>query len=258
MTAQQCACGQQASESAYLCSECSDKLWRVLSDVPALIVELDVTLGRQRRSDAQAASSEVAMPYSIAASNALHALRAELVGMVRMCIDDRVPSVDYRERHPGDTCASMSAWLLWRIDGISAQPWAVDVLQQLSRAAAHAFVAIDRPPSRTFAGPCDECGRDLYAVPGRSVITCRPCGLTYDLAARRESLLRAVDDQLATATEISRALTSLEMPVTNERIRQWRHRERIEQRGHDKRGVPLYRVGDIVALLIEHAEKRGA
>lgn len=256
-----CTCGRPTPESAYLCSECTDDLARLLGDTPALVDELDVTLSRQRRFETQTSSSrssEQSLPYDVAASNALHALRAELVSLVLLCEEERLSSVDYRDRDPGETCASMSRWLSWRVDSIAGQRWAVDALQQLRRVHERAELAIDRPPERTFAGPCDACGRDLYAGKGRSVVKCAACGLTYDLAARREWLLRAVNDQLATTTEIARALTSLEMPVTNERIRQWRHRERIEQRGVDRRGHPLYRVGDVVALLLEHAEKSSA
>jgi len=254
-----CTCGKPTPESSFLCSDCLDDLARTLRDLPELVDELDVSLTKQRRfTDAAGSRSTTSpLPYDMGASNALHELRNELVGMVRVCIDNRVASTDYREAHPGDSCASMAAWLLWRVDGMAALPFAADLLHVVS-IASRCELVIDRPAERTFAGPCDQCGRDLYAQHGKTSVTCKACGLQYDLAARREWLLHAVDDQLASATEIARALTSLEMPVTTDRIWQWKHRERIEQRGTSKTGAPLYRVGDVVTLLIAHAEKRGA
>lgn len=259
-----CTCGAPTGESSFLCNGCKDKLWTALGDVAAVVAELEVTLARQRRFETQTSGSRSAvteLPFDLAASNALHELRNELVVLVRLCIDADVPSADYQQREPGDTCSSFAGWLMWRLDGIAAQPWAADALR-LCRLVERSHSVIDRPPDRTFAGPCDQCGRDLYAVKGESSVTCHACSLVYDLSARREWLLAVVDDQLATSTEIARALTSLDMPVTAERIRQWKHRERIDVKAHDRLGHPMFRVGDVVSLLVEqserHAEKRGA
>lgn len=255
------SCGAHRSDNTHLCADCNTELATLLGDIRALVFELDITLSKQRRFEQQTSSSrtaEQALPYDISASNMLHELHAALSVIVERCIKQHVRSVDYRNSTPGKSSQSMSSWLLWRVDGIAAHPWAAETLHTLQRINDRALLVIDRPPERTFAGPCDECGRDLYASAGRATVECRACGLTYDLTARREWLLHAVDDQLATATEIARALTSLDMPVTSERIWQWRHRERIEQRGTDRRQRPLYRVGDVVTLLIEHAGQRSA
>jgi hypothetical protein len=252
-----CTCGRPTPESAYLCASCKDDLWRALGDVPALVTELEVTLARQRRFETQSdgsRSTTETLPYDVAASNALHELRNELVGQVRICFDADVSSRDYRERTPGESCASMATWLMWRIDGIATLPYAADMLR-LVRIVRHCEHVIDRPPDRTFAGPCDQCGRDLYAKKGESSVKCHDCGIEYDLPSRREWLLRVVDDQLATATEIARALTSLDLPVTPERIRQWTHRERLDVKGHNKLGHALLRVGDVVTLLVEQADR---
>lgn len=256
-----CTCGKPTGEAAYLCGDCKATLWRALGDIPALVDELDITLTKQRRFTSQTgavrASSEPALPYDIGASNVLHELRNELVGLVRVCMDSHIESRDYRDRLPDDTCEAMSRWLMWRIDGITAQPYAADTLR-LVRIVDRAEHVILGPPPKTFAGPCDDCGRDLYAQKGKPVVTCHACGLHYDIETRRRWLLSVVDDRLATATEIARALTSLELPVTAERIRQWKHRDRIDVRAHDKLDRPLFRVGDVVDLLIEHADQRGA
>lgn len=259
-TTQLCTCGQPAPESAYICEQCIDDLWRALRKVPAYVSELEVTLTRQRRFETQTSSARSAvdeLPYNVAASLALDRLRDTLTLLVRSCLASHVPSSDYLDRSPGKTPASMSAWLLWRVDGIAAQPWARRALD-VERALQRAERVIDRPAERSYAGPCDRCGRDLYARKGKTSVSCVDCELTYDLSARRAWLLNLVDDRLATASEIARALTSFELPVTAERIWQWRHRERIEVRGHDARQRPLYRVGDVVALLNEQAAREAS
>lgn len=254
-------CGQPTPENAYLCNTCFNNLWIALGDVPALVTELDVSLSKQRRweydTGSSSRSSEEALPFNLAAARSLRELRDQLQQLARRCVAADVPSKDYRYRHPGSTCKELSTWLMWRIDGIAGQPWAPDALT-LVKAVQHAVHVIDRPPERTFAGPCDQCGHDLYARKGKPTVHCHDCGLEYNLADRREWLLKQVDDQLATASEIARALTSMELPITAERIRQWKHRDRIEVKAHDRLDRPLYRVGDVVDLLVEHTARVGA
>lgn len=114
---------------------------------------------------------------------------------------------------------------------------------------------IDRPPEEVFAGPCGECGQDLYAAVGAPLVRCPQCGQVYDTEQRRSWLLELVHDQLATGPEISQALTSLALPVTPERIRQWKARNRLLPRGKNQTGRPLYRVGDVAELLMGEAAK---
>lgn len=260
-TQQSCTCGQPTPESAYMCIDCHGQLWDALNEVPELVDELELTLTKQRRfatqTDAPRSTSDDALPFNIAASRALDRLRVLLVQLVRRSIESHVHSLDWRDRSPGESIVTMSTWLTYRVDGITQQPWAAEAMQ-LVDIVRHSAYVIDRPAERTFAGPCDQCGHDLYAVDGKTTVTCRDCELTYDLDERRAWLLSLVDDRLATAVEISRALTSLSLPVTAERIRQWKHRERIDVRAHDSHGSPLYRVGDVVALLIETVEKSSA
>ena len=255
-----CVCGAPTSEDAYLCSTCVDDIGRALTDVAELSDELDLSLSKQRRfviEPSGSAGTVSPLPFDVGASRAIHELRAELVGLVRVCVDHHVASRDYIDADPDDTLPSISRWLLWRVDGMAAQPWAADVLR-LVRIVEHCTKVIDRPADRTFAGPCDACGQDLYVEPGRPDVICFDCGLAYDLAARRAWLLSVVNDRLATAIEIARALTSLSMPVNAERVRQWKHRGRLVERAHDRRGRPLFRVGDVVDLLLEHADAGSA
>lgn len=248
-----CTCGKPTRDQRTLCDDCIEQLARSLGNVPAVIAELDITLSRQRRfTDEHSNSDGDALPYNLAASRARTRLTDALSSVATRL------SVTLHHAQPanltGDNLAALSAYLLRQLNQLVTQPWAADALN-ITRVVDHCINVIDRPPARIYAGPCDTCGHDLYARSGKRDVTCYDCGLVYDLAARREWLLSVVEDQLATAVEIARALTTLELPVTAERIRQWKHRERIEARARDRLGRPLYRVGDIIELVVEHAQR---
>lgn len=254
-----CTCGRPTGDDAFICSACADDYAKALGLVPGLAHELIVTMSKQQRfgDSALIAYRANGLPYDVGAADSLHRLRAELVALVRLCLDDKVRSSDYRQREPEDTLRSMSRWLQWRVDGLAAMRWAPEALTLIA-IVEQAEAIIDRPLDRTYAGPCDDCSRDLYVEHGQMTVICDHCGATYDLKARRTWLLHVVDDRLATAGEIARALSSLDMPITHDLIRQWRHRGRLTPRSHDKHGVPTYRVGDVIALLHERTAEAQA
>jgi hypothetical protein len=245
-----CGCGRPTAGDRFLCGDCSDHYAQALGSVPGLVDDLEVTLAKQARftDTALVPVHNTGLPYDQAASDSLHRLRAELVSLVRLCVTERVRSSDYRDRWPADTPASMSRWLLWRVDGVAVMAWAADAMT-LVEVVAQAELVVDRPPDRVYAGPCDTCRRDLYVDPGQDAVTCERCGIAYDLEARRDWLLDAAYDTLGTATEVARALSSLELPVTPDRVWQWRHRGRLTPKGHNLAHQPLYRVGDVADLL---------
>lgn len=249
-----CACGKPAPH-AYLCGTCASRLGGALSTVPTLVTDLDLTLTKQRRfgdPNTGSRATDHGLPYNTAAAAVLADLRLELSALVRLCLTHGL----HAGPQPGSHPTAMSVWLLARLAPLTTQPWATDALRVIALVGRGEEV-IDAPPERTFAGPCNQCGTDLYARAGQAHATCPTCGDTYDLATRRTWLLGMVDDRLATATDIARALTSLELPVTAERIRQWKHRHRITPVARDQLGHPLFRVGDVVDLLIEYAERAG-
>lgn len=250
-----CPCGTPTTDT-YLCHTCLGRIAGTLHHLPALVTDLDLTLTKQRRfgdpTDSTSRTAAATLPFNAAAARVLHELRHELHALIRLCLTHGL----HQGPQPTHHTAAMAAWLLARLTPIAGQPWAPQALR-LTAIAGRGEQVIDAPPERTFAGPCDQCGTDLYARAGQAHATCPTCGDTYDLAARRRWLLRMVDDRLATATEVARALTSLEMPVTAERIRQWKHRARLTPAATDPLGRPLFRVGDVVDLLIDYAERAG-
>lgn len=120
--------------------------------------------------------------------------------------------------------------------------------------------AIDLPVAGVYAGPCDVCRHDLYAKPGAEMVDCRPCDIHYDMAARREWLLSSAEDRLERSTDIARALTAYGRHITRKRIDVWASRGLLAAKGHDRSDRPLYRVGDVIAMLnqADEREEKGA
>lgn len=252
-----CPCGQPC-DGAYVCGSCTTGLWNALNRLPGLLAELDVARTRQARlSDGTGRSTGRPLPWNESASSLHGALVHRLWSLVSACADAGLASTEDTQREPwpefGDNRGA-TRWLMCRVDPIARQPWGPEALD-LVGLATRGWRLVDHPPEQIFAGPCGLCGEDLYATPGEPVVVCGACRTPEDVEARRAYLLAMVDDQLVTATEMARALTTLGQPVTPERIRQWKHRGRILSRGSNLAGAPVYRVGDVVTLLVTEVER---
>lgn len=139
-------------------------------------------------------------------------------------------------------------WLMHRAEAEQAY-------DELIHACLTVRNAVDSGAEQRYAGPCDVCGRDLYAAPGATVAKCTPCELEYPMEARREWLLKASEDRLVPASELARAVTGLGTPVTGELVRKWASRRRLLAHGHAGTR-PLYRIGDVLDLLGEDARRQ--
>jgi hypothetical protein len=148
-----------------------------------------------------------------------------------------------------DTAWIYAAWLhrLW--PQISQATDAADFVATLLRLVSDAWAVIDRPPDQWFAGRCASCEADMYALEGAATVKCRTCGTVVDIAVQRERLLAAVDDVLATATEISRAVHITGSDVTPSKITNLYHRGKLVRYGRNRTGDHLYRVGDVLAVV---------
>lgn len=239
-----CPCGQPTPEASWLCTSCVNGAWNALAAVPELVEELETTRTRQARTEPAGSAGiggEGALPWHEGAARALGDLGATL-GILGAAVGYRGPS----------ELVALSRAVMPHVDTLAAGSVYLE-LHRVIWLTGRAQRVIDRPPERIYAGPCGLCGADLYALGGVTEVTCQVCGTAEDVARRRAFLLSKVDDQLATATETARALTSLDLPVTPERLRQWKHRGRLVTRGHGPTGHPLYRVGDVIELLVETA-----
>lgn len=265
-------CGRETTD--YLCRDCRSLLTgelRALVDGgrdqtgarrPGLLDELDDTVSRRHVLSSgtplgvRARSPEAPVPF--------HETAAEL----RNHADNAISTWarELAEDHPHwsgypNTIAGAAAWLSRRGQALAIHPAADECFDALTGLVSRIRIVIDRARERTYLGPCTaetdtgrRCGDDLYALPEAEWVTCSACGATVAVGERRAWLLRVVDDQLATAAEISRALpTLLDAPVTAAMIRGYAHRGRLASRGTDREGRLRYRVGDVIELVTRQA-----
>lgn len=144
---------------------------------------------------------------------------------------------------------TLLTFLARHVDWLMHRPEAEQVYDELLAALLQVRQVVDTAPATAYAGPCDVCGRDMYANPDAAEVTCRLCALTYPMASRRQWLLKAAEDRLERAALIARVLSAFGYQVTRHRIGTWRDRGKIEARDKDSIGRPLYRVGDVWDLL---------
>lgn len=181
----------------------------------------------------------------------------------------------------------LSRWLIRHPTWISSYEHAAELFDDITGALRHAKRSVFGPANRVFLGICSapievpvgddgdsvliECPHDLYGLQDRPAVVCPGCGAEWDAIARRRHMLTAMEDQLLTATELSRALPNYldrpdDKPVTAAMIRGYAHRGRLLAHstvdadpdvGNDeavievagRRREPRYRVGDLLDIL---------
>lgn len=261
-------CDSRPSADGLLCQgagSCTERLERALGDVRALEEAAAVTYRRAARLGAGGGPrDEAPIPFDPRIKPAVRNL-ARCVDAVASMVRLR-HGVDPLRFSTFSTAGRVAGWLttqhqlLRRHVSPSDLRWFDDLL-----AAVHDLEQlVDLPADRWYAGQCNEivgpdgktCDTDLYATERAAMVECPSCGMAYLAAVRREVLAAAAVDVLATATDLSRALTTLGQPVTPERVRKWAERGRLAAKGRDRRGYPTYRVGDVQELLGED-ERRG-
>jgi len=110
------------------------------------------------------------------------------------------------------------------------------------------------------------CTRELWADGKTPFVHCRDCGTSWDVEQRRVALVREAEDREATVRTLARIITTLGASDAGEarvesRINTWVHRGRLTANGRrviDGKVRPVYRVGDVLALLRRDDEKRSA
>jgi hypothetical protein len=241
------------AHDGFLCVSCRDTLRRDLDSVPVLCVDLQVTIAKQDRlGDTDGRSTdERPLPLRLGPMEA----RRDLTDTLRAWADHVAQrrGVALASHEPART----AEWLSMHIGDIQDDPRAGDIADEIGYAVIVAGRAVDKPLQHQYVGPCDKCKADLYAHPKSKVVACRnvPCDAEYNVEERRDWLLEKVEDQLATAAELSRALPNLlQHPLSASAIRGYarRHGDKLPQKPPDARDplkTPRYRVGDLLTLL---------
>lgn len=236
-------CGRTLTDQAAICWLCTDGLRRDLQAVPALLVELDITLARQSHTAQPGAGRGSAdpLPLDLAASSAAHALRNAVAGWVRCLLDDapKAPSLTARD--------DPALWLANLASTVRTLPWAADCAEDIARHVQIARTVIDLPTELSFIGRCG-CGAPCYAEADASYARCRACGGQLDVHAQRALQAEQLADRALPAANVVRILLSLGRQVPLTCVRDWRNAGRITAAAVDRDGRPLYRLGDALKL----------
>lgn len=255
-----CRCGAKLRGDRRLCSDCAAqaverlvRLYRHEDSQVSLLDELALTATRQSRMTLPTGGShgyEMPLVFHVAAAAHYRLLGAFLRRSARHYrLDGYTDSLSERVRR-SDTPYAYAAWLqstawpnILRSDDVG------NFMDELVSVTDEAMRIIDRPPDQWFAGPCSACKADLYADEHAATVTCATCHNAFDVAEQRERLLAHVDDVLATASEISRAVHLTGAPVTPSRITNLFHRGQLVRHGRNRAGDHLYRMGDVLTVL---------
>jgi hypothetical protein len=211
--------------------------------------DLRVTLTRQAQTGTGngGRGADSALPYDWNASH----VRADVGNTLSTWI---------RELDFGDTrdlAGNIRAWCHWladRVERIRGHAAAEQILDEITYQVSDVRRAIDAHAETIYCGTCDICGKDLYAPREAAEAVCRWCvwaGLDarYPVESRRAGMLEQAKAKHLPRGDILRAIPSLyRLQVNAATFRTWIHRGQLRPVETTADGVPLYRVGDVVAL----------
>lgn len=261
----ECATCGAAVDAAVLCGGCTHILKVRLGEVVPLLRELETTVHRLDRAGTGGKGQKNAappLPLNIDAMSQGVRLRQCLARWCAAVVEVRGGRVPV----PDDFAAYLFAELGW----IRTRDFAPDMFADVITSVDAVVRAVDLPPDRknaVYVGPCGQqvdgggqCPHELWAAKGHVTVRCRNCGTDWNIPGRRSAALYAAVDELATADAISRALTTHDFDVTAARIYQWRFRGKLVVAAYtrvdngdkygSRVGLPLYRVGDVLDLVL--------
>lgn len=253
-------CARPVQDTATVCMTCGYILTDVLNEIvgtnvmPGLAAELNVTITKQDRIGDRSPGGQVEppLPFNVGASEVGWVLRNTLYAWVRVTAMHRLTPMPTGS----DSIGQLAVSLRPRINWLRHYEHGPDAVVEIVQAAQTVRRVIDRPPALWYAGPCNTtvgnttCMSELYAHAGAVRVICRECRSVYDLAARREWLLSQVEDQLMHSIAIAALAQHLGVKVADSTIRGYAAKGRIVAHARDVRNRPLYRIGDVLEIVL--------
>ena len=217
--------------------------------------ELQLTVTRQASKTPQPGgrSTDVAVPYNIAASNAHHLLRLAVRHEAAI-----VATTDELEAMSAAvTIAECSRILTNHITELGAA-----AVAGLRGAFRQAINSLDARTARIYAGPCPDCHRDLYTHAGGDEAECRTCDAKHQgVQAWRNGKVEAARHEPMTRGEILVALPAVfAIALPAKTFDSWVHRRKLTAvyQVNLVKGYRLparYTVADVETLMLEQATR---
>lgn len=256
-------CLKPVADTGYACHACAKRLQvSLLYAGLGIIHDLEVTIARlDVMGDDGPSSAEKALPFDWDASDAAWAIDNTLTTWARHICEERGIAMT------AVSTGAIAAWLARQTDWLRMRPEADEAFGELRHACWLLWRTVDTYVDRWYAGRCgadilDEdgllntCEADLYALPGAEWVTCTECGASFTTEDRKAELLEQVRDHLTNAETIARALSTWGWHITSSQIRGYAHRQRLLAHAKDAKDRPLYRIGDVIEILV-HAARHG-
>jgi hypothetical protein len=254
-----CACCGQPVADGFACGGCSTKASEQLSEIADLApIARDVALGLIRRGNGNGGSGKAdsRSPLDLDATDRLDAVQGTLTTLARDIAE--AAQIEFAGPTPADPLRWACSWLHGRmewarhaVDG--HEPWAIRTFGEIYDCAREMRRLTNGPADRELVGMCD-CGKVLYAAPGRTVVQCpaKTCQLRWEVAQSRAILRDALDGKLVTAAEAARLGAYLDTDRSQEQIRKlinaWSSRGMVVAHGLVD-GEPTFRFGDVADRL---------
>lgn len=264
MAQRRCGCGQPVSDG-FLCTTCTTELTTDLRNLPHRIGELEDTAYRLDRIASAGGGGGSGnrvrpLPYRPEVTPLLDRARNLLTTWARDTLEHRGLDPEHLpsgRKLPSST-AGLCDWLARQVPSIRLSPQVVEMRRDLERLEADIASATDLPPSPIYLGPCDVCKRPMYAKRGDELHLCQTKGCAspiYRVTERVAELLHRSRGMTAMPSTIATALTSLDTPMSETRIKRWRDAGKLAPVKHDARGRPFYLLADVLDL-VEWERKR--
>lgn len=266
-----CPTGCGAPSDGLLCANCVLKLEQALGDVRSLVDDLYTSMAKQARVPAGSGGKVKPRPLTADEEEGSSALKHERSPINWGAVEARdvltnvletwardLTNDTWRPVH-GRPSAVQAAWLLLgEMTEIRRHPAVGELVEEVTDAVEQARRFIDRPADRVYVGRCRsvgadeygqtvECGADLYARPGATVVRCRVCMADTDVAEQQAWLMAEARPMLVSVRQAAQWMGSFYgSDVSEATIRGLIHRKKL---GYVQ--GKLIRLGDLLDVLTD-------
>lgn len=263
----ECRCGRETKDGEYVCRECIGQLEKALAECPWMDDELDTTITRQKAAAISGGSpgAEKGLPWHERAANAQRSLHSLLVLWVRFCAEESVRGAP--ADFPDDNIPALSRWMMQCLHGLTLHEIGPDAVDEITDAVADCRrIVFWKKASRLYLGTCGQvvtdedgevvilsCPGEVYAEEGEPVGECDECKQGVTVVIRKGEIDKRLHDRLCTPAEIATYAVYLGLSAPREQVRRrvnyWHRHKRIEHKGDNPRGEPLFQYGEVRKLL---------